>query len=522
VTPTQRGAALFLSGLLFAGTGLSHAAIKYRTASGSLMDATPQVIVKYKDSRRAAVQGNALRRLGATVVNVPSGQTLESMIAQLQKDPNVEYVEPNGVLRMFSAPNDPSYSSQYSLGSNYINAEAAWAVSLGTPSVVIAVIDTGITETHPDLVGNLWANPHTSSLSGPHGAEMEIDWDGDGQCNGSDPELGPEQCAGPDPHDDNSTEYHGTRVSGIIAAVTDNGTGMAGIARNCRIMAVKALNANGTGSFEAIAAGILYAVDNGASVINMSLGGTTASQAVADAVQYAFDHNVVVVAAAGNGGNAQAVNFPGSISRVIAVGATDSGNSLAYFSCTGHALDLVAPGVGILSAIPSGYSSSGGDGTSFSSPMVAGVAALLRSLDPNMSVDDVTRYIDFSATDLGGGGFDTSYGFGRLNAGAALTYASSGSLPQPSGSPGDTYPIPNPFRPLTDHTAQIILPGNLQNATRIEIRLFTIAGEHVRTLTNTTTWDGKNDDGSVVASGLYFYYADTSLGSIKGKVTVLK
>src|SRR5262249_41029419 len=156
------------------------------------------------------------------------------------------------------------------------------------------------------------------------GAEMEIDWDGDGTCTGSDPELGPEQCAGPNPHDDNSTEFHGTRVSGIIAAVTDNGVGIAGIARKCRIMAVKALNANGAGSFESIAAGVMYAVDNGASVINMSLGSASTSKAVMDAVQHAIDNNVVVVAAAGNDGNSHDVDFPASISQVIAVGATDS------------------------------------------------------------------------------------------------------------------------------------------------------------------------------------------------------
>ncbi len=517
----KRGAVLALS-LLLAGHGLLHATVKYQTESGKILDVIPHMLlVKYKSGRGVSAQSK-LRKIGVGVVNVPSGQTLESMVQQLKKDPDVEYAEPNGVMRMFTAPNDPQYPVQYALGSNYIKAEAAWDITLGTPTVVVAVIDTGITEAHEDLQGNLWVNPSTTTVSGPHGAQMEIDWNGDGDCTGSDPDLGPEQCAGPNPHDDNSTEFHGTRVSGIIAAVTNNNIGMAGIARNSRIMAVKALNAMGAGSFEAIAAGIIYAVDNGASVINMSLGGTDTSSAVVDAVQYATDHNVVVVAAAGNGGNSEGVNFPASISKVIAVGATDSSNVLAYFSCTGQALDLVAPGVGILSTIPSGYSSSGGDGTSFSSPMVAGVAALLRALDPNMSVDDVTRYIDFSATDLGASGFDTSYGFGLLNAGAALLAANHGTLPPAAASPSDTYPIPNPFRPLSNGTVQIILPSNLQNASSKEIKIFNIAGERVRTLTNSILWDGKNDDGNLVATGLYIYYVNTSLGNTIGKVTVLK
>jgi hypothetical protein len=288
-------------------------------------------------------------------------------------------------------------------------------------------------------------------------------------------------------------------------------------------MAVKALNSCGNGSYEGIAEAITYAVDHGASVINMSLGGSSGSSAVVDAVAHAIEQNVVVVAAAGNSGTSTPVNFPASISKVIAVGATDSSNNIAYFSATGRALDLVAPGVGILSAIPTdNYSSAGGDGTSFSSPMVAGVAAMLRSYDPAMSIDDVTRYIDFTATDLGAGGYDPTYGFGLLNAGAAVQAAISGVLPTPTSSPGETYPVPNPFRPLSDVTAEIILPGNLQNATSKEIKIFDIAGERVRTLTNKTTWDGKNDDGTVVASGLYIYYADTSLGTAKGKVTVLK
>jgi subtilisin family serine protease len=529
---------LLAVGLLLAAPTFASAAVKYLTDDGQLIDALPQVLVKYKSGRAAAVQSGVLKRIGAfavrklkqidvNVVNVPPGQTLQSVVNQLRQDPDVEYAEPNGVLRAFTAPNDPQYSSQYALGSNYIKAEAAWDITQGSASVVVAVIDTGITPGHADLSGNLWSNPNVSGASGAYGTRIGIDWNNDGDCTDTDPLEGPEQCAGPDPIDDDGTnnigEYHGTRVSGIIAATADNGVGIAGIARNCKIMAVKALNSEGAGSFDGIAEAILYAVDNGASVINMSLGGPTPSQAVVNAIAYATAHNVVVVAAAGNSGNSSSVNFPASIDKVIAVGATDSSNQLAYFSCTGPALDVVAPGVGILSTVPpQAYSSSGGDGTSFSAPMVSAVVALLRTLDPNMSIEDVTRYIDFSATDLGGTGFDNGFGFGLLNAGAALTYASTGNIPLPVASPNQTYPIPNPYRPLSGVSAQIILPTNLQNANSKEIKIYNIAGERVRTLSNSTTWDGKNDDGSLVATGLYLYYVNTSLGNTKGKVTVMK
>ncbi len=506
-----------------------------------------QVLVKYKSNRTAnekravlsslgAVRSKSVPRIDVDVVKIPASKTVDTFLNELKQNPDIEFAEPNGILRALDVPNDPQYTNQYYLHSGYTDVESAWDISTGSATIVVAIIDTGVTLTHPDLASNLWVNPSPSGNSGLHGTRIELDWDENGAC--TDPPiascLGAEQCAGSDPTDDNqygfdascseitTNEYHGTRVSGIVGAVTNNASSMAGVCRNCQLMGVKALNDHGVGSYAAIAEGIVYAVDHGANVINMSLGGPGTSAAVTSAVNYAIAHNVVVVAAAGNDGNSSSVDFPASIDSVIAVGATNASNSLAYFSNTGSKLDLVAPGTGILSTIPPNTTSaSGGDGTSFATPIVSGVAALIRSIAPTSTVADVTRYIDFTATDLGTSGFDNGYGFGLLNAKRALQAAQTGIIPPSVATPSETFPYPNPAHIAAGDTVTFSL-SNALGSQDIEIKIFTVAGERVRTLSRTTTWDGKNEDGKLVASGLYFFYVKTAAGDAKGKVSIIK
>jgi subtilisin family serine protease len=145
--------------------------------------------------------------------------------------------------------------------------------------------------------------------------------------------VGPEQCAGPTPTDDNAPEYHGTRVAGLAAAETNNANDMAGVARNCKIMAIKALNSAGSAPYSTVAAAILYAVDNGANVINMSLGGSASDTTVTLALQEAENANIIVVAAAGNEStNDFSASYPAAYNNVIAVAATDRNDQLASFS----------------------------------------------------------------------------------------------------------------------------------------------------------------------------------------------
>lgn len=510
----------------------------YFSESGEKQMVLPQVLVQYKSGKAATVRNSmkglgavklrALESIGVDVVNVPAGQSVQSFVAQLKRNEDIEFVEPNGIMRAFFTPNDPAFSSQYSLDSTRTKISGAWDVAqtTGSSSIVVAVIDTGITLGHSDLVNQLWTNPSPSGFSGLRGTQIKIDWNGDGDCLDTDAELGVEQCASATPTDNNASEYHGTRVSGIIAAEMNNAINMSGVAPGCKIMTIKALTASGVGDYAGIAEGITYAVNNGASVINMSLGGSSGSDTVLAAVNNAIANNVVVVAASGNDGVGSPVNFPASIPAVIAVGATDASNSLASFSCTGATLDLVAPGVNIISTIApntisSTSDSSGNDGTSFSAPIVSGVAALIRSLFPTMTVAKVTEYLTLTATDLGSSGTDNFFGHGLLNATLAIQSAQSSAILTARSAEGTTHLYPNPFNPLEVATAKFGLPSGIDEA-GVEIKIFNVAGELVKTINGTQykSWDGKNDDGSLLAPGFYWYRAKTSLGTLKGKLTI--
>lgn len=509
------------------------------TSSGRTIEALPgHVLVKYKTGRESVAKSKMLGRfnvranktipvIGVEVVPIPSGDTIQSFLEKLKNDPDVEFAEPNGVMRAFVAPNDPSYASQFALDSDHIDIEPAWDITHGDADIIVAVVDSGVDYTHTDLNDNMWTNPNPSGNSGLRGTTIKIDWNGDGDCLDSFASVGDEQCASNDPLDNFTGEFHGPRVAGIISAETNNAQGMAGIARDSKIMGVKALNNDGAGSYSAIAEGIIYAAANGARVINLSLGGTSddPSGAVQAAVTYAINEkNAVVVAASGNSGNSVAVNFPASIEEVIAVGATNSNNTLASFSCTGNKLDLVAPGVGVLTTFPTNTTATD-DGTSFSAPMVSGVAALILAIRPNMTVREVTNYLNFTARDLGASGFDTGFGFGMLNAGRALAAVNNGTIfvTNPA-EPGETFPYPNPFSPASGSVVQFSIPNNTgaTSTSGIEITVYNAAGEEIKKLNNTIEWNGRNDEGNFVASGLYYYFVKSPGGEYKGKLTVIK
>jgi subtilisin family serine protease len=218
---------------------------------------------------------------------------------------------------------------------------------------------------------------------------------------------------------------HGTHCAGIAAAIADNAEGGAGVAPGVGLMSVKVLDARGGGSDATIAEGIVYAADHGAKVASMSLGLYKRSKVIEDALQYALDHDVVLVASAGNN-NAEndpvaAPHLPSTFPGVIEVAATDAKDAKARFSNFGKTVSVAAPGVDILSTLPT-YSV-GRDlnygmmsGTSMASPFVAGVAGLVRSQFPNLTNKEVKAKIEASADDLGTKGFDTTFGHGRVNA----------------------------------------------------------------------------------------------------------
>jgi len=221
-----------------------------------------------------------------------------------------------------------------------------------------------------------------------------------------------------DPADDNG---HGTAVAGVAAAKGNDGVGTAGAAWNVAILPVKTMNASGSGSYSAIANGITYSADRGAKIINLSLGGTSSSSTLQSAVSYAWNKGSVLIAAAGNNGTSTTV-YPAAYPNVVAVSATTSSDTLASFSSYGSFVDLSAPGLDITAPwIGSGYVTI--SGTSFSSPLTAGVAALALSRNPSLSNAQIASLLTANTDDLGAVGYDTFFGSGRLNAAKVVAAA---------------------------------------------------------------------------------------------------
>ena len=310
-------------------------------------------------------------------------------------------------------PNDPDLERQWYL--EQIQAEQAWQQTTGSADILIAVIDSGIQIEHPDLQGKIWTNP--GEIAGNH-----LDDDGNGYVNDVHGWHFYQSWNGDTyiPAQDNQVADdfgHGTHITGILAATADNGIGITGLSWRSQVLPIKVLDANGVGAYSDIALGIRYAVDNGADIINLSLGGTEPSETLKDAVDYALKKGVLVVAAAGNTG--KDLLYPAALPQVIAVGASDSQDNRASFSNTGPELDLVAPGTYIYSTWYRGnyFSKSG---TSMAAPLVAGVASLVWARWPALDATEVAAKILQSADDVGEPGFDPATGWGRLNANRAV------------------------------------------------------------------------------------------------------
>ncbi len=380
------------------------------------------------DTREAAVMAagatplSAIPALGTVIVSINEVDR-EETIAHLKQNILVDDVESNRLRYVMVDANDELYYDQLHILVSRL--PIAWEVTKGSTSLDIAILDTGIDLDHPDLDARIMA---------------------------------PRDIVNNDsvPQDENG---HGTMVAGIAAAETNNGIGVSGAAWNARIMPVKVLDASG-GLDSDIASGIIWAVDHGAEVINMSLGGPGESTLLEDAVAYATAHNVIVVAASGN--EATTVpSYPAAIPDVVAVGATDLNGDLTDFSNYGPWIDVVAPGTDIVSTVltaGTGGDYAIGDGTSFSSPIVAGVALLIKAVNPTWTPAQIAGRLTSSAADRGPDGIDDSYGFGLLDAYAAVGGRKAASPPIAPADAFEPNDLPSNAPTVTSHIQPTISP----------------------------------------------------------------
>ncbi|MCD4797343.1 MAG: S8 family serine peptidase, partial [Candidatus Cloacimonetes bacterium] len=339
----------------------------------------------------------------------------------------IDYFQPNYINTLFIVPNDPEYINQQ-VDLENCNIPQAWNYTTGNEEIIVGVIDSGLHFDHPDLQNNIYYNANEIPDDG-------IDNDNNGYIDdyrGWDfvdaPELnsiafGDYTERDNDPSDDLN---HGTHVSGIIAADTNNNEGICGICWNIKLLVIRAGFKSLYGGYlqdDDAAAGIIYAADMGADIINLSWGDVNFSQIIADACYYAYQRGTIIVASGGNiSFDNTDIMYPAKLSTTLAVGAVDKNKNLAGFSCYGPQLDIVAPGNQIISTydVIEEYLYQEQSGTSMSAPITAGSLALLLSFEPGLSFEEIRGRLISSVIDLGDHGFDDYYGYGLLDVSSLL------------------------------------------------------------------------------------------------------
>ncbi|CAN5520639.1 hypothetical protein BH10BAC5_BH10BAC5_22950 [soil metagenome] len=354
------------------------------------------------------------------IININNSNSA-SAIELLSKNEYVEYAEINRVLKLNSLtpqdiiPNDTYYSNQYYLPSTQLNK--AWEITLGDSNVLIGVIDTGLDFLHPDLQNSFKINYGESGLDalGRDKRTNGIDDDGNGFIDDwrgydftdepftGDPRRGDYLTPDNDPTDDNKNS-HGTAVTGIINASFNNSLGISSVSPNCKVLVLRAFDAEGSGEEDDVASAILYGISRNVRIFNFSFGDYIFSNLLKDVIKYSYTKNVVIICSAGNDGSDN-LHYPSSYDEVISVGASDASNNKASFSSYGHTVDIFAPGSQIFTTVRTGKGNSQYqnnydyiNGTSFSAPIVTGISALLLSKNPSLTNEEV-RGILVSSTD---------------------------------------------------------------------------------------------------------------------------
>ncbi|HKW98512.1 MAG TPA: Ig-like domain-containing protein [Bryobacteraceae bacterium] len=335
---------------------------------------------------------------GVWVIEVPE-QAAGGISQALERSGLFKFVEPDFVAHGATTPNDPDFSSQWHLSK--IQAPSAWGLTLGSISVPIAVLDSGVDPTHPDLIPKLI--PGWNFLTG-----------------------------NADTADNGALGGHGTAVSGTAAAATNNATGVAGVGWANTIMPLVVLDASNYATYSNIASAIDYAADHGVRIISISIAGSSSSSTLQSAVDYAWSKGSVVFAAAGNF-STSAPYYPAACTNVVAVSATESDDTFSSFSNYGSWITLSAPGDYIMTT-DLGGSYGQWYGTSFAAPIAAGVAALAISANPSLTASALVTLLKNNSDDLGTAGYDIYFGWGRVNAYKAVLAAKN------SVTPTDTKP----------------------------------------------------------------------------------
>ena len=396
----------------------------FRSRDKKQQYASGEILVKFKSSLSESEVSSLIEvyhsqkmkkieKLNVYQIQIPEHYSVEEMVYAFDRNPDVKYAEPNYIAYITATPNDTLFQEQYALHNTGqsigapgspsgtdradIKAPEGWEETKGTEATVIAILDTGIDLLHPDLQNKIVS-----------GGRDFVNDDFDAT-------------------DDN---WHGTHVAGIAAAETNNSEGIAGVGWNCKLMPVKVLKQAEIpwGTYAWIADGIRWAADEGADVINMSLGGTSGSAILMEALNYAKAKGVVIVASTGN--EDDFVYYPAAYDEYcIAVAATDYNDERPWWSNPGPEVDVAAPGDRIISCAPTWYWGPGSfpygyaDGTSAAAPHVAGLAALIKDLKPWLRPDEIMDIIRYTADDVNSGtspGFDEFLGYGRINLDRAL------------------------------------------------------------------------------------------------------
>lgn len=356
-----------------------HILVKFKAGT---KDTTKQEIHR----RHGGVVFDDIAPLGVQLVKIPAGNAWEKANAY-RSEKAVDFAELDFVAQAIGIPDDPGFGKQWGL--TKIQAPEAWDIVPGRPDIRIAILDTGVDQDHADLASKIVANKNFTT-------SVTVD----------------------------DLFGHGTHVAGIAAAATNNGTGVAGAGYQSTIINGKVLGDNGSGYYSWVASGIVWAADNGAKVISMSLGGSTPSSTLENAINYAWSKGVVLVAAAGNSNTSNAL-YPAYYDNCIAVAASGQSDAKAYFSSYGSWVDVAAPGEGIYSTLPNhiyqlGTSPDYGSlsGTSMATPHVAGVAGLVWATSYGTDNSTVRSRIESTADAIAGTG--TYWQHGRINAYAAV------------------------------------------------------------------------------------------------------